>query len=538
MNRSKSLLSTLLPACLILAACLPAPSPAHTPLATDTAAPPSTATATVEPSRTPTAASSPTAASVPTVAPTPSPDPTTVPLLTWEQLKGATYILPQNWGGPPDGLLPMEDGLFSYASVPGAASVENYLLFRGVAFGDVNGDGVEDAVVLLIHSPAGTGVFYHLAAVLNDHGQPHAVTPAHLGDRVILDQVRVVDGGIDVVFKTYRQDEPYASTPTLQVAQRYLLRDGALELLTTEALNADEIVHDTPARKAVPIAPPEGMHSASFAGETSAFGLDSYTLQGVASQQVTVTVTSPNADVFLSVVGLEQPLVLVRSIEERATWSGVIPATQQYAINVFAIGLETQYTLNVEFNAPTAAPTPAPPPGTKEPVARRVVYLTFDDGPTPPYTREMLELLERYNARATFFILGRNAERFPELLEAAHQAGHTLGNHTYNHRSLAGLSPEEFNFELQATEALLGDFAAPIMRPPYGATDAFTRAYAAELGYAVVLWNIDPLDWRQSGTEQIAEAILSQTYDGAIVLMHDGGGDREQTVAALEAVRS
>jgi peptidoglycan/xylan/chitin deacetylase (PgdA/CDA1 family) len=468
--------------------------------------------------------------------PTPTFDPASVPLLTWAQLKGATYILPENWGGPPDGLLPMEDGSFTYAYVPGAASVENYLLYRGVAFGDIDGDRVQDAVVVIIHSPAGTGVFYHLAAVLNDHGQPQAVRPAFLGDRIILDQVRVADGEIDLAFKTYRDDEPYGSTPTLQVAQRYRLREGGLELVSSETLNADQVVHDTPEREAVPIVLRQDALSVSYEGKTHPFGLDSYTLQALAGQSVSVTVSSPNDDAFLSIIGLEQRQILVRGIEELSTWSGVIPSTQEYAINVFAISLETEYTLDVEFQALPMTPTPAPAPATEEPETLRVVYLTFDDGPTPPYTREILELLQRYDARVTFFILGRHAERFPELLDAAGQAGHALGNHTYSHRSLVGISQRDFDAELQATEALLGEYAVPIMRPPYGATDAFTRPYAAELGYSVTLWNIDTLDWKQPPSEEIADTVLNQTYDGAIVLMHDGGGDREHTVAALEAV--
>jgi peptidoglycan/xylan/chitin deacetylase (PgdA/CDA1 family) len=74
------------------------------------------------------------------------------------------------------------------------------------------------------------------------------------------------------------------------------------------------------------------------------------------------------------------------------------------------------------------------------------------------------------------------------------------------------------------------------MRPPYGATDSFTRAYAAELGYEVVLWNIDTLDWTHPGAEAIASAVVDKVYPGAILLMHDGGGDRTQTVVALEAI--
>jgi peptidoglycan/xylan/chitin deacetylase (PgdA/CDA1 family) len=164
------------------------------------------------------------------------------------------------------------------------------------------------------------------------------------------------------------------------------------------------------------------------------------------------------------------------------------------------------------------------------------VYLTFDDGPLPPYTREMLDLLAQFDARVTFFVLGQNARTYEELLQAAYQSGHTLGNHTWTHRSLVGISQEEFNGELLQTAAVLGPSAAPCLRPPYGATDSFTRAYAAELGYEVIMWNVDTLDWTRPGPGVIVSTVMEQVYPGAIVLMHDGGGDRTQTVAALEQV--
>jgi peptidoglycan/xylan/chitin deacetylase (PgdA/CDA1 family) len=479
---------------------------------------------------------------MPSVTPTPTVDPSTVPRLTWEQLKGANYLLPMKWGGPPDGMLPMQDGSFTYAFVPGAASVERYLLYRGVAFGDLNADQVEDAVVILIHISAGTGTFYHLVAVLNERGQPRPLEPVFLGDRIIVEQAAVSRGEIALVFKTYRNEEPFGSTPTLQMAQRYLLRGQSLEVVHSGALNADDVVNDTPAVEPVPIVFPEGQRSASYSGQTRPFGLDRYTLQAQAGQMVTVTVTSPNADAFLSIYGLKVPDVLVGAADEMSAWSGLMLSAQEYAINVFAIGLETEYTLKVEVAAPPGTPTPQPvptaalPPATEEPEAMPVVYLTFDDGPIPPYTREMLDVLSRHGAQATFFVLGQNVERFPELIDAAYQAGHALGNHTHDHVSLIGISKEDFSSQVQRTTDALGARASPCLRPPYGATDALTRVYAAELGYSVVMWNIDTLDWKRPGAQTIISTVLKQVYPEAIVLMHDGGGDREETVAALDMV--
>ena len=113
---------------------------------------------------------------------------------------------------------------------------------------------------------------------------------------------------------------------------------------------------------------------------------------------------------------------------------------------------------------------------------------------------------------------------------------HTIANHTYDHHTLDGIGREAFFEEVRNAEAALGDLGTRCLRPPYGATDAFTRAYAAELGYELVLWDIDTEDWRRPGADVIASAVLSRVFPRAVVLFHDGGGDRSQTVEALETV--
>lgn len=171
-----------------------------------------------------------------------------------------------------------------------------------------------------------------------------------------------------------------------------------------------------------------------------------------------------------------------------------------------------------------------------------VVYLTFDDGPHASYTLPMLEILSRYDAVATFFVLGVQVQRFPDVLEQVVAGGHRIASHTVNHPSLADLTREEFIGEVaggdEAIRAVVGDRADPLacLRPPYGAVDARTAPLAAELGKALVMWDVDPQDWRQPGVEQIASYVLSHASPGAIILMHDGGGGRSQTVAALETV--
>jgi peptidoglycan/xylan/chitin deacetylase (PgdA/CDA1 family) len=206
--------------------------------------------------------------------------------------------------------------------------------------------------------------------------------------------------------------------------------------------------------------------------------------------------------------------------------------------------------------APPAMPTSVPQttikPGkplidhlpTHAPDSSSVVYLAFDDGPSA-FTSKFLELLARYHARGTFFVIGGSAKLHPDLVRAAATAGHYIGNHTYTHISLQNVSHEVFINESEQTRKTLLTAAKDLftldgdvryLRPPYGATDSRTRGYAAELGYQVTMWDIDPMDWRRPGIEAISSHVLRNVFPGAIVLMHDGGGDRSQSAAALETI--
>ncbi|MBI5033202.1 MAG: polysaccharide deacetylase family protein [Chloroflexi bacterium] len=202
--------------------------------------------------------------------------------------------------------------------------------------------------------------------------------------------------------------------------------------------------------------------------------------------------------------------------------------------------------------SPTPVPQAAPKPGkqlvdhlaTHAPDGSPVVYLTFDDGPST-YTQKFLDSLKKYNAHGTFFVIGSSAKLHPDLVRSEATAGHYVGNHTYTHISLQNVSHEVFVNESEQTRTTLLSESKDLfgldgdvhyLRPPYGATDSHTRSYAAELGYQVTMWDIDPMDWRRPGTEAIYTHILRNVYPGAVVLMHDGGGDRSQSAAALDVI--
>ncbi len=174
-----------------------------------------------------------------------------------------------------------------------------------------------------------------------------------------------------------------------------------------------------------------------------------------------------------------------------------------------------------------------------------IIYLTFDDGPSSVFTPQIVDLLARYDAQATFFVIGVHVRRALAALRPVAEAGHTIANHTLSHKSLAGRSQQAFAGELQATEELVAasvgdllpaDHAFRYLRPPGGGVDANTISYAAKLGYKVVGWDIDPKDWRRPGAAAIASSVIQRAFPGAIVVLHDGGGANQQTVVAVETI--
>lgn len=169
------------------------------------------------------------------------------------------------------------------------------------------------------------------------------------------------------------------------------------------------------------------------------------------------------------------------------------------------------------------------------------MYFTFDDGPAAD-TPGVLAALARHAAQATFFVVGSRVQALPETLQAILRAGHVLGNHSFTHPRLGGMPEPEFQQEMKQTAAavalaaqeLLPGGQMLLMRPPYGSHDEHTEPRVNALGYAMVMWDVDPEDWSEPGTEAIVGQVLAEVAPGAIVLLHDGGGDRSQTVAALE----
>ena len=174
------------------------------------------------------------------------------------------------------------------------------------------------------------------------------------------------------------------------------------------------------------------------------------------------------------------------------------------------------------------------------------VAITFDDGPDPVWTPKILNILKAANIKAAFFLVGVNAEHYPALVRRIVDEGHEIGNHTYYHPNLALCWPEHIRLELNATQLLIETItgrATTLFRPPYAADTSPSQLseltplqIAQDLDYLVVLENIDPQDWARPGADIILQRVKQQRRDGSIILLHDAGGDRSQTVEALPKI--
>jgi peptidoglycan/xylan/chitin deacetylase (PgdA/CDA1 family) len=167
------------------------------------------------------------------------------------------------------------------------------------------------------------------------------------------------------------------------------------------------------------------------------------------------------------------------------------------------------------------------------------VALTFDDGPNPYHTPQVLAVLRHYNIKATFFCVGRQVALFPSLVKQEYEAGNIVGNHSWSHSNLALLSSDAILTQLTATSDAIQRATSvrpTFFRPPYGSFNANVLTQVNQLGLTTVMWNDEAHDWNTPGIDVISSRILGLAGNGAIILLHDGGGNRSQTVAALSTI--
>ena len=189
-----------------------------------------------------------------------------------------------------------------------------------------------------------------------------------------------------------------------------------------------------------------------------------------------------------------------------------------------------------ELTAATATAGPTVDHGDRD---RLEVALTFDDGPHPVHTAEVLDALDRYGAPATFFCVGISVSSQPELLARAAASGHAIANHTWSHPFLPDLRVNELQDQVARTRDALTNAVGTtpaFVRPPYGSLNREVMQAWEPLPEQVVLWDVEAEDWVMPGADVIADRVLNATRPGSIILLHDGGGDRSQTARSLPAI--
>ena len=162
------------------------------------------------------------------------------------------------------------------------------------------------------------------------------------------------------------------------------------------------------------------------------------------------------------------------------------------------------------------------------------VALTFDDGPHPVCTPQLLFGLKKRDVKVTFFVTGENVESYPEIVKRASEEGHLIGNHTFHHVQLTAANSDDFKKEIISTNDIIQEVTGKetsFIRPPYGSWD---KKYEKELNMFPVLWDVDPLDWCSTNVDKIVRSVLAGTKENSIILMHDS---YDSTVtAALQVV--
>jgi len=163
---------------------------------------------------------------------------------------------------------------------------------------------------------------------------------------------------------------------------------------------------------------------------------------------------------------------------------------------------------------------------THGPTNQKLVALTYDDGPNPPYTSKILSVLEEEHVHATFFLVGRAVAAYPDVVQREVRDGNAVGNHTWDHRHLIVMSEKKIRRSLELTDAAIYSAVqehTKLMRPPFGARDWFVMAAAHGMGYEVVMWSVPlPRDWEYPPAPVIARRVLSKVRDGSIIVLHDG----------------
>ena len=216
----------------------------------------------------------------------------------------------------------------------------------------------------------------------------------------------------------------------------------------------------------------------------------------------------------------------------------------RFHLGLFLIIVGIAPLLSAEDSAgPTPSPASSPAPTGLKPatyfqanVDGPYIAMTFDDGPSPETTPRLLDILKQRNIKATFFMIGQNAERNPEIVKRILADGHEIGNHSWTHPQLAKLPDDRVTEEITKTQNAITNasgYTPKLLRPPYGSITGRQKEWIEnQFGLSVILWSVDPFDWKRPGASVIQQRILAGARPGAIILSHD---IHKQTVDSMPA---
>ncbi|WP_407936284.1 polysaccharide deacetylase family protein [Litchfieldia alkalitelluris] len=172
--------------------------------------------------------------------------------------------------------------------------------------------------------------------------------------------------------------------------------------------------------------------------------------------------------------------------------------------------------------------------------SQKMVAITFDDGPNPLYTKQVLDIFQEVSGKATFYMIGEQMDKHPDVVKMVVSQGHEIGNHTFTHPMLTKLSSEDCFKEFEQTDLLIQELTGSrptTFRPPYINYNNETLEMAEKFGYhSIGALNMDALDWEQPGVDHILLKSRNHVSNGSILLFHDGFGDRSQTIEAVRAL--
>jgi peptidoglycan-N-acetylglucosamine deacetylase len=218
---------------------------------------------------------------------------------------------------------------------------------------------------------------------------------------------------------------------------------------------------------------------------------------------------------------------------------------------LLCVALVATRTLAADPEIPSQTPEKS---GRKAPTEQNITFnsvhtegpyiaMTFDDGPSATLTPKLLDLLAARHIKATFFVIGENVAEHPEIVARAAREGHEIGNHSWSHPNFAKMSQESVRSQLQRTDDAIKNATGKrptLMRPPYGSiTDREKHLIHDEFGYQIILWDVDPYDWKRPGPAVVRNRILKETQPGSIVLSHDiHPGTIEAMPSTLDALEA